>query len=167
MRGGCCTAPCVSYLFRGRGRGRGGCIYNLSRPKPHARRLQDSVAASQHDKAPRLADNLDKIAVVPDAGKLRKVALLVQVLAGGAAPEAHGHAGEGREADEVAGGVVGDLCAGGGPRLHVHAEAETLDLARVDGGERGGRAKEGDDVGAAGDGGEVDGAEGAVDVFEG
>ena len=105
--------------------------------------------------------------MVPHPRELGEVRRLV--LGGARRPEeADRLAGEGGRADEVAGLARGRGDARGRVGGQGEPEARGLDLATVDGDEGVGRAEEGDDVGAAGDGAELDGGrEGGVDVGEG
>nr|POF13725.1 peroxisomal membrane protein 2 [Quercus suber] len=141
-------------------------VVDLGGAEAHARGLEDAVAAPEHDEPARARVHAHEVAVVPDAGEAVEVRRAVLGVAGGA-PEAHRLAGEGPRAHQVA-----RLAAGGHvrarvvPRRHRHPEPQRLDLARVDWPQRARRAEERDDVRAAGDGAEVDGAEGAVDVAE-
>ena len=100
--------------------------------------------------------------------ELVEVATAVLVLAFGA-PETYRLAGKRSRADEIAsfarGGYVSACVV---PGRDSHAQAADLDLARMDGSEWGGCAKEGYDVCAAGYAAEVyGGGKCGVDVVEG
>jgi hypothetical protein len=161
-------------------------VVDLGAAEAHARGFEDAVAAAEHHHAAGGGVEAHEVAVVPDAREALEVAagvLGIVVADGeecgvgagrggelgvGLGPEADGLGGEGFSADEVAGLAGGDGMAVVVDGADGHAEAIDLDLALVDGGDGGGGAEEGDDVGSAGDAAEVDGGgEGVVDVAEG
>ena len=149
-------------------------VVDLGRAEPNARGLEHAVGAAQHDQSARGRVHPHKVAVVPHArAEALKVGGLVLVVASWA-EEGERLAREGLEADEVAfgtHGVDGERVGGVGGRVDHgdgHSQAGALDFARAHGEERAGCAEEGDDVRAAGDGGEVDGGwERGVDEGEG
>lgn len=142
-------------------------VIDLGGTEADASGLQEAVGAAQHQHSAGVGGDTEQIAVVPDAREAVKVRGAVFLLAVGA-PELDWHAGEGAGANQVTDVAGGRGLSGVGVDGDRHAEADCLGLAGVDGDEGVGGAKEGDNVGAAGDGAEGEvWAEGAVYVLEG
>src|SRR5262249_50573836 len=125
---------------------------DLRRAYAHASRIEHRVRPAVDDEAV-VRGQLHVVAVTPDAGKLLEVGGVV-ARAVGIVPEAYRHRGEGGGTHQLA-----LLAAHRAPEvvvaLHLHAEFSALYLAAPPRARRIARGEARDDVGAAGDRGEV------------
>jgi hypothetical protein len=137
---------------------------DLGRADAHAAGVQGRVRAAADNDAVMLGE-LDIIAVAPDVGELLEIggAILLVV---GIVPEADGHGGKGRGADQLA-LLAPERLAIVVPHFDLEAEAARLDLAAPNGADGIAEHEAGDNVGATGDRRETHVLlDGAVDVVE-
>ena len=126
---------------------------NLRRADAHAAGIERGVGAAVDDDA-AMRGPFGEVAMRPDAGKPLEIGAPV-LRAIRIVPEHDRHGREGHGADELA-LLAPDRAARLVEHIDRHAEARPLDLAAPDGLRRYAEHEAGDDVGAAGNRGEVD-----------